>query len=136
MDFASIEQLVYMAAAVLFILGLKKLTKVKTARAGNRLASLGMLVAVAMTVYLVVFDGELAIALPYMLGGLVVGTAIGVFLAKKVEMTEMPELVALLNGFGGASSALVGLAALYFEICSSIHHRLPSKHSSFPVDRA
>ena len=90
MDFSVFEQLVYMAAAVLLILGLKKLTKVKTARAGNRLASLGMLVAVAMTVYIVIFDGSLAVALPWMIGGLVLGTAIGIFLAKKVAMTEMP----------------------------------------------
>jgi len=114
MDFLSIEQLVYMAAAVLFILGLKKLTKVKTARAGNRLASLGMFVAVAMTVYLVVFDGDLKVAMPYMLGGLVVGAAIGVFLAKKVEMTEMPELVAFFNGMGGASSMFVALSSVLF----------------------
>ena len=114
MDFSVFEQLVYMAAAVLFILGLKKLTKVKTARAGNRLASLGMLVAVAMTVYIVIFDGSLAVALPWMIGGLVLGTAIGIFLAKKVAMTEMPELVAFFNGMGGASSMFVALSSVLF----------------------
>ena len=114
LDLSFFEQAVYMLSAVFFVLGLKKLTKVKTARAGNRLASIAMLVAIVMTVFLVVFEGELAVSLPWMISGLVLGTAIGVFLAKKVEMTEMPELVAFFNGMGGASSMFVALASAVF----------------------
>ena len=110
LDLSLIEQLVYMASAFYFVAGLKKLTKVKTARAGNRMASIAMLTAVLMTVYLVAVKGEvhasgmdaIRASLPWMIGGLVVGGGIGVFLAKKVEMTEMPELVAFFNGMGGA----------------------------------
>ena len=109
-----VTQLVYMASALCFVLGIKKLTKVKTAKAGNRMASLAMLVAIAMTVFLVVFDADLTAALPWMLGGLVVGGGIGAFLAKKVEMTEMPELVAFFNGMGGASSMFVALSTAAF----------------------
>ncbi|MDF1799051.1 MAG: NAD(P)(+) transhydrogenase (Re/Si-specific) subunit beta, partial [Planctomycetota bacterium] len=113
-DLSLVEQLVYMASAFFFVTGLKKLTKVKTARAGNRMASMAMLVAVVMTVYLVVFEGDLAVSLPWLVGGLLLGGAIGVFLAKKVEMTEMPELVAFFNGMGGASSMFVALSSAVF----------------------
>jgi len=120
MDTTLIEQLVYMASAFFFVTGLKKLTKVKTARAGNRMASIAMLVAVLMTVYLVAFKGQfhgdsveaIKASIPWMVGGLVVGGLIGIFLAKKVEMTEMPELVAFFNGMGGASSLFVALATV------------------------
>jgi len=120
LDLSLIEQLVYMASAFYFVAGLKKLTKVKTARAGNRMASIAMLTAVLMTVYLVAVKGEvhasgmdaIRASLPWMIGGLVVGGGIGVFLAKKVEMTEMPELVAFFNGMGGASSLFVALATV------------------------
>jgi len=102
-------QLAFMVAALMFVMGLKKMTKVKTAQAGNRLAAIAMLIAIVLTVYLVVFDGNLKASLPWLIGGLVVGTAIGGYLAKKVEMTEMPELVAFFNGMGGASSMFVAL---------------------------
>jgi NAD(P) transhydrogenase subunit beta len=103
-------QLVYMASAWAFVMGLKKMTKVKTARAGNQLASVAMLVAIAMTIYLIIGQASL----PWMIAGLVVGGGIGAFLAKKVEMTEMPELVAFFNGMGGASSMFVALASAVY----------------------
>jgi NAD(P) transhydrogenase subunit beta len=117
-DLSLVEQLIYMVSAFFFVTGLKKLTKVKTARAGNRQASIAMLVAVVMTVYLVAFKGQLDVttgeaikaSLPWMIGGLAFGGVIGIFLAKKVEMTDMPELVAFFNGMGGASSMFVALA--------------------------
>ena len=94
--------LAYLLAAALFIVGLKRLQSPATARAGNRLAALGMLVAVVATLFLY----EILTPLE-MLGGLVVGSGIGVLLARRVEMTSMPELVAAFNGFGGLASALV-----------------------------
>jgi NAD(P) transhydrogenase subunit beta len=108
------EQLLYIFSAVCFVLGLKKMTRVKTARAGNRLASIAMLVAIALTVFLVIFDRDLTVSLPWMLGGLAVGGTIGMILAKKVNMTEMPELVAFFNGMGGASSMFVALSSAVF----------------------
>ncbi len=94
--------LAYLVAAALFILGLKKLTSPATARAGNGLAALGMLVAVVATLLL----HEIVTPL-HMLAGLVVGGGIGAVLARRVEMTGMPELVAAFNGFGGLASTLV-----------------------------
>ena len=93
---------------VLFILGLKKLGHPRTAPVGNQLGAMGMLVAVLTTVtdmYLMgVHIGN------WIISGIIVGSVIGYIMAIKVEMTGMPELVALFNGFGGAASALVALS--------------------------
>ncbi len=98
--------LAYLLAAVLFIVGLKGLTHPRTAVRGNFLGALGMLVAVVVTLVGGEFDVTLLVA------GLVVGTAIGAVLAIKIQMTAMPELVALFNGFGGGASVLVAGAVL------------------------
>ena len=104
-------ELAYLAAGVLFIIGLKGLTSPRTARRGNRLAAVGMLVAaVTAVVDLVDLDAQLEWAI--VIGGIVVGGAIGAVLALRVQMTEMPELVAAFNGFGGGASALVAAAAV------------------------
>ena len=99
--------LAYLLSAVLFIFGLKRMQSPVTARAGNRLASAGMLVAVLATLFLYEI-----LSWPMMIAGVLVGSAIGVWLARTVEMTAMPELVAIFNGFGGLASALVAGAEL------------------------
>ncbi len=100
-------QLAYLAAAVLFILGLKGLSSARTAVRGNTLAAVGMAIAIAAALLDAgVLDWE------WMLGGVVVGSVIGVTAATRIQMTEMPEMVALLNGFGGVASALVAGAEL------------------------
>jgi len=99
----------YLLSAALFIFGLKKLGHPRTAPRGNQYGALGMLVAVITTV----IDMQLAdggLNLPLIAAGLVMGSLIGIVMAVKVEMTGMPELVALFNGFGGAASALVALS--------------------------
>ncbi|MHB1170140.1 MAG: NAD(P)(+) transhydrogenase (Re/Si-specific) subunit beta, partial [Longimicrobiales bacterium] len=92
----------YLVAAVLFIVGLKLLSSAATARRGNVYAAGGMLVAVVATLL-----SQEIVSFTWILIGLVLGAAIGVFLARTVQMTSMPQMVALLNGFGGAASALV-----------------------------
>jgi NAD(P) transhydrogenase subunit beta len=95
----------YLAAAVLFILGIKGLGSARTARAGNAMAATGMLIAIVATLSLArVVRYELIIA------GVAVGSVIGTVLARRIAMTAMPEMVAFLNGFGGAASALVGMS--------------------------
>ena len=101
----AVINLAYLASAILFILGLKRLQSPATARSGNALAALGMLVAVGATLFLY----EL-LTWPVLITALLVGGAIGVGLARWVEMTAMPELVAVFNGFGGLASALVASA--------------------------
>ncbi|MDP6324430.1 MAG: NAD(P)(+) transhydrogenase (Re/Si-specific) subunit beta [Candidatus Thalassarchaeaceae archaeon] len=105
----------YLVSAALFILGIKKLSSPKTAPQGNRLGAYGMLLAVLVTMAKMHSEGIIGIEL--IAGGLAVGTIIGVWMATKVEMTGMPELVALFNGFGGGASALVGLS----EVLKRIH---------------
>ncbi len=107
----NIAFLIYIASTICFIVGLKRTTKVKTARSGNRLAAVGMLLAVVGSlVELGMVDYR------WIAGGLAVGGLIGMVMAKRVEMTEMPQLVALLNGFGGASSALVALSVVWGQV--------------------
>ena len=99
----------YLLSAALFIFGLKKLGHPRTAPRGNQYGAMGMLVAVLTTIV----DMQLAsggMNWELIIAGLVVGSVIGVIMAIKVEMTGMPELVALFNGFGGAASALVALS--------------------------
>ncbi|MCA1801949.1 MAG: NAD(P)(+) transhydrogenase (Re/Si-specific) subunit beta [Rhodothermaceae bacterium] len=98
-------QLVYLLAVGMFILGLKRLSSPATAVSGNRMASLAMFIAVIVTL----FDQQI-LAFEYIIAGVIVGSLIGAVLAKKVEMTSMPELVAVFNGFGGGASALVASA--------------------------
>ena len=98
----------YLVSAALFILGIKRLSSPRTAPQGNMLGAYGMLLAVLVT--LVKMYTEEVIGYELIIGGLVIGSTIGYFMATRVEMTEMPELVALFNGFGGGASALVGLS--------------------------
>lgn len=102
-----IVNLVYLAAAALFIFGLRELSHPRTAARGNLLGATGMLLAVAVTLL-----NQQIIGYEVIIAGLVVGAAIGVTLALTVQMTAMPQLVAIFNGFGGGASALVAGAAL------------------------
>ena len=92
----------YLVAAIFFILGIKGMTHPRTAVRGNQLGALGMLIAVVVTLVLV---GN--VSWPLVILGMAVGTAGGVWLANTVQMTQMPQLVALFNGFGGIASVLV-----------------------------
>jgi NAD(P) transhydrogenase subunit beta len=99
----------YLLSAALFIFGLKKLGHPRTAPRGNQYGALGMLVAVLTTI----IDMQLAqggLNWELILAGLIVGSIVGLVMAVRVQMTGMPELVALFNGFGGAASALVALS--------------------------
>ena len=94
----------YIAAAILFVFGIKMLGHADTARKGNRISSIGMALAIIVTLLSQGLDYKLV------LGGIAVGSVIGFIAAKRVQMTGMPELVALFNGFGGLASLLVGWA--------------------------
>jgi NAD(P) transhydrogenase subunit beta len=104
--------LAYLGASILFILGIKGLSHPRTAVRGNLLGASGMLVAVVATL----FDRQILEAGPagfaMLGGGVALGGAIGAVLALRIQMTAMPQMVALLNGFGGAASVLVAGAAL------------------------
>ena len=107
MDLELIIQLGYVVAAGLFIFGLKMLGSPDTARKGNGISAIGMLVAIVAALL-----DQGIVQYEYILGGMVVGGLIGAVAARTVAMTSMPEMVALFNGVGGAASGLVGVAAL------------------------
>ncbi len=94
----------YLVAAVCFIVGLKLLSSPATARKGNQVAALGMLIAVVATLFM---PGLHNVGL--ILAGLVIGAVIATFPARTVKMTAMPQMVAIFNGMGGATAALVSL---------------------------
>jgi len=97
----------YVAASGLFIMGLKMLGSPATARKGNLISAVGMLVAIVAALL-----DQGIVEFTWIIGGMVVGGAIGAVAARAVAMTSMPEMVALFNGLGGAASLLVGWAAL------------------------
>jgi NAD(P) transhydrogenase subunit beta len=98
----------YIVAAALFIFGLKQLGSPATAVRGNLLSSVGMLIAIVVTL----FNAQV-LSFQWILGAALVGAIIGYVAAQKIAMTSMPEMVALFNGSGGIASLLVGWAALY-----------------------
>jgi NAD(P) transhydrogenase subunit beta len=100
-------QVAYLAAAVCFVLSLKGLSSPKTARVGTLVGAVGALAAMIITFIVYELDN-----LPWILGAIAVGVAIGVPAARKVAMTAMPQLVALFNGVGGGAAALVAYLEL------------------------
>ncbi len=108
MDTALLINLAYIVSAILFVLGLKRLGSPATARSGNLMSATGMLIAVVVTLM-----EQAKLPWEYIITGMVLGGLIGASAARLVQMTSMPEMVALFNGFGGAASLLVGWTALY-----------------------
>jgi len=104
----SLVHVFYILASILFIYGLKLLQRVRTARRGNFLASMAMLIAIVVTLFVVG-----SIDIPVLLAAIVVGGSIGAISARRVQMTNMPQMVAIFNGFGGGASVLVALAYVY-----------------------
>ena len=107
----TLVQFLYLVSAAMFILGLKGMTKVKAARRGNAISAVAMLIAIIATLL------EIGLVdYRWIISGLIIGTVIGTFTAIRVEMTLMPEMVAIFNGFGGAASALVAISTLFLLV--------------------
>ncbi|MGD2184910.1 MAG: NAD(P)(+) transhydrogenase (Re/Si-specific) subunit beta [Desulfobacterales bacterium] len=92
----------YILASIIFIIGIKMLGRPERARRGNLVSALGMLIAVTSALF------ECCLSFSLVIVGMVVGACIGVIAARTVKMTSMPQMVAILNGFGGLASLLVG----------------------------
>jgi NAD(P) transhydrogenase subunit beta len=108
--------IIYLIASILFIFGIKQLSSVKTARQGNLISAIGMLIAIVATLFdQKILNYELIII------GLIIGSIVGAIFALKVEMTAMPQMVALFNGFGGGASLLVAAADYYKEAPSEVY---------------
>lgn len=104
-------EIIYLIASVCFVVGLKMLSHPETARRGNLIAAFGMGIAIFATIFLYETSNTSrdGIKLTLIAAGLIIGTGIGFWVAKKVKMTAMPEMVSLFNGMGGACAALIGL---------------------------
>jgi H+-translocating NAD(P) transhydrogenase subunit beta len=107
-------ELAYVVAAVLFIFALKAMSSPKTARRGNLIGAIGMLVAIVFTLL-----SRDVVSWPWIVAGLVLGSAIGAYLAVKVQMTGMPQMVAIFNGMGGLASGLVVLVFAFTKTFTS-----------------
>ena len=122
---------VYIIASILFILGIKMLGKAETARKGNMLSSIGMLIAVVITLFdKKILDCTDPMSWGLLAGGLLLGAVIGVIVAKVVKMTSMPEMVALLNGFGGLASLLVAVGEYHYDM---VLNKMPDDFSKFAI---
>ena len=117
---ANIINILYLVTAVMFIVGLKRLNSPATARSGNLIAALAMLVAVLVTLV----DRDVLVYVQIG-AGLLVGSIIGVVFAKTIKMTAMPQMVAIFNGLGGGASALVA---------SGEYHKLTSASSEIGIE--
>lgn len=115
MEYIFSLEFIYLIASVTYILGLKMLGHPETARKGNLIAATGMTLAILGTIFL--YQGEVSTQIYILIGiAILIGTIIGWMVAKKVEMTKMPELVSMFNGMGGASAALIGLIEFHHNI--------------------
>jgi NAD(P) transhydrogenase subunit beta len=97
--------LAYLAAAALFIFGIRRLKAPETARSGNTIAAFGMAIALVATLFVIEFESLLLIGIAVFLG-----SAVGIISAQKVQMTAMPQMVAAYNGVGGGAAALIALS--------------------------
>ncbi len=108
-------EIIYLISSITFVIGLKMIGNPNTARNGNLIAAVGMVMAIAAT--LIFHEGEVApIIYILIFGAIAVGTIAGWMTAKKVQMTQMPELVSLFNGMGGACAALIGLIEFHHNV--------------------
>jgi len=98
-------ELLYIVSTVLLLIGLRKLSSPATARKGNLIAASGMTLAIVISIFSPI-EGSNDNYL-FIFGGILVGALIGLFYSKKVKMTEIPELVSLFNGYGGACAVFI-----------------------------
>lgn len=101
--------LIYLIGSITFIVGLKMLSNPASARKGNLVAAGGMFLAILGTIFLYENEGQRLGNYPWIFAALIIGTVVGTLMAKKVQMTAMPEMVSLFNGMGGACAALISV---------------------------
>lgn len=101
--------LIYLIGSITFIVGLKMLSNPASARKGNLVAAAGMFLAILGTIFLYESEGQKLGNYPWIFAALIIGTVVGTLMAKKVQMTAMPEMVSLFNGMGGACAALISV---------------------------
>lgn len=120
MEYTFSLEFIYLIASITYIVGLKMLGHPETARRGNLIAAAGMTLAIFGTLFL--YQGEVPTKIYMLIAiAIVIGTIAGWLIAKKVDMTKMPELVSLFNGMGGASAALIGLIEFHHNLGNQLN---------------
>lgn len=114
----TIIDLGYIVASILFIVGIKMLGKPERARLGNMVSALGMLIAITAVLF------ECCLSFEWVIAGIIIGSLIGAIAARTVQMTAMPQMVAVLNGFGGIASLLVGWENFHSQPDSNLFVRV------------
>ena len=122
----SVLEIIYLLASILFIYGLKMLSHPDTAKKGNLWAAAGMFIAIVSTLFLHRYEGQGIHNIGLIIAAIVLGTFTGWIIAKRVKMTEMPQLVSFFNGMGGAAAALISLMEF-----PNIEPELITKHGLF-----
>ena len=117
LDFEIVQNVSYILASALFIIGIKRLGKESTAVSGNLMSACGMFLAVAVTGVTFV-DPKIAFI------GIALGALIGSFIALKVKMTSIPEMVALFNGFGGLATYMIAWSEFMNGNLGAVQHVL------------
>jgi NAD(P) transhydrogenase subunit beta len=112
---SDLTAIIALVSIALFVVGLKRLSRIRTARSGNGLMAGGMLLAVVLTL---VEQGR--IDWRWIIGGLAIGSAVGVLVVVRAQATQMPEIVARFNGYGGAASALVALSLFWAAVIEPV----------------
>jgi NAD(P) transhydrogenase subunit beta len=111
---ANLASLAYLVSGVLFILALRGLSSPETSRRGNQMGMIGMAIAVAVTLATLLASGDLdGVTVALIAGGVAVGGAVGALVARRVEMTAMPQLVAFFHSLVGLAACLVAVAAIH-----------------------
>lgn len=127
----SILTIIYIIAAITFIVGLKMMSNPVTARQGNMTAGIGMLLAIFGTIFLFKDSQERYLGnYVWIFSGLAIGTVAGVLLAKKVKMTAMPEMVSMFNGMGGASAALISIVEFNHLVADNFQIQIAESYMS------
>ncbi len=98
----------YLLAAALFIVGIRRLRSPETARSGNTLAAVGMIIALVATLFVIEFQALILIGI-----AVIIGSVVGALTAQRVQMTAMPQMVAAYNGLGGGAAALIALSEFF-----------------------
>jgi len=120
MEYTFSLEFIYLIASITYIVGLKMLGHPETARRGNLIAAAGMILAIFGTLFL--YQGEVPTKIYVLIAiAIIIGTIAGWLIAKKVDMTKMPELVSLFNGMGGASAALIGLIEFHHNLGNQLN---------------
>ena len=124
----------YMVAAVLFITGLQRLSRVRSARSGNSTSGVGMLIAILAILVDLYAHGTLHVQ--WMIAPIIIGSAVGLYWARTVAMTGMPELVGVFNGFGGIASLLVAFSFFFQRAIETPHDHATLFHALGGADVA